>query len=133
MTALVACPGLRADLSNAGPMSIETASIAAERSGPSPPEEAVQGLGVLARLAPHEPPGRMRAHQSEVRVAPAPRHFVDADDEQVVQPVGVQPVDHDPLDDPPGGVPVDPDQAPDRGLVHGGGQPPDQVPVSYTH
>ena len=35
MTALVACPGLRADLSNAGPMSIETASMASERCWPS--------------------------------------------------------------------------------------------------
>src|SRR5665647_1625966 len=118
MTALVACPGLRADLSNAGPMSIETAAIAAERSGPSPPEEAVQGLGVLARLAPHEPPGRMRAHQSEVRVAPAPRNFVDADDEQVVQPARVQPAGHDPLDDPLRGDPDDPERAPDRALLN---------------
>ena len=90
-------------------------------------EEAVQGRGVLALLAPHEPPGLMRAHQRDVGMAPAPRHFVDADDEQVVQPVGVQPVDHDAFDDAPGGVPVDTDQAPERGLVHGGGQPPDQV------
>ncbi len=65
--------------------------------------------------------------QRDVRVALAPRDLVDAHDEEVVEPVGVEPGLHHSFDDAPGGVPVDAHQATQRGLVHGGGQPPDQI------
>ena len=44
--------------------------------------------------------------------------LVDADRDQAVQPALVEAVGDDALDDPPDGVPGDPQQAGDRGLGH---------------
>jgi hypothetical protein len=90
-------------------------------------EEAVQGGSVPTLQAPDELSGPVVAHHREVGVALTPRHLIDADHEQVVQALGVQAGLDDPLDDPAGGVPVDPHQALQRGLVHRGRQPADQV------
>lgn len=57
----------------------------------------------------------------------APAHLVDADDEEPVETVRVEALGHDPFDDAPDGVPVDTHQPAQRGLVHGRGQPADQI------
>jgi hypothetical protein len=90
-------------------------------------EEPVQGGGVLALGAPGDLAAAMIGDQREVAVALAPGDLVNADLEQFVQAAVVEPVDHDPLADRPDRLPGDPDQPPDRGLVHPGGQPRDQV------
>jgi hypothetical protein len=90
-------------------------------------EEAVQGGGITALGAPDDLAAAVIGHQGQVLVAFAPAHLVHPDLEQRLESLGVQPVVHDPLDDAPHGVPVDAHQPTDRGLVHGGGQPPHQV------
>ena len=90
-------------------------------------EEAVQRGGVLALLAPDELARGVVRDQGHVRVALAPRDLVDAGDEELVEAIGIEPGLHHPLDDASDGGPVDAHEAAQRGLVHGGGQPPDQV------
>ena len=60
-------------------------------------------------------------------MALAPTDLIGADDEEVVEALGVESGRHHPLDDPSGRVPVDAHQATQRGLVHGGREPADQV------
>ena len=69
----------------------------------------------------------MVGDQCEVVVLAFPADLVDPDLKEVLQPVRVELVGADPADDPPDGVPVDPDQAGDRGLVHRSRQPSDQL------
>jgi len=90
-------------------------------------EEPVQGGGVLALRAPDHAPGAVVGDQGEVAVALAPGDLVHADLEQLVEAARVQFVGHHPLTDRPHRLPGDPDQPPDRGLVHPGGQPRHQV------
>jgi len=85
-------------------------------------EELIEGAGVLAGLAPHDLPAGVVGDQGEVVVVLLPRHLVHADVDQAVETVVVQPVSHDPLADPPDGVPVDTQEPGDRGLVRLGGQ-----------
>ena len=60
-------------------------------------------------------------------MALAPADLVDAGDEQVVQAPLVEAGRHHAFDDASDGVPVDAHQPAQRGLVHGGGEPADQV------
>jgi len=69
----------------------------------------------------------MVTDQGEVAVLLAPGDLVDADVEQVLEPVGVELVLGDALDDPPDGAPVDPHQPTDRALVRPGGQVGDET------
>ena len=58
---------------------------------------------------------------------PSPADLVDPDLEQVVQPVGIELIGAHAGDDPPDGVPVDPRQPLDRGLLGPGRQPRDEL------
>lgn len=44
----------------------------------------------------------------QVAVPPAPGQLVDTDQHQPLEPLLIEPVGDDPLDDPPAGLPVDP-------------------------
>jgi hypothetical protein len=66
-------------------------------------EEAVQGGGVAAFRAPDHPPAVVGGDQRQVSLTLPPGHFVDADDEQPVQPVRVEHVTQQPGDDAPNG------------------------------
>jgi folate-dependent phosphoribosylglycinamide formyltransferase PurN len=67
------------------------------------------------------------ADQREVAVALAPRDLVDRDLKQVLEPISGQQLIADASDDPPDGLPVDPDQLGDRGLVSLGRQSGDEI------
>ncbi len=90
-------------------------------------EERVEGVRVLAGLAPDDLAGGVVADQGEVVVVLLPRHLVHPDTDQAVEAGLVQAVGDHPLADAPGGVPVDAGVAADRGLVHLRGQPGDEV------
>jgi hypothetical protein len=90
-------------------------------------EEAIGGGLALALAAPHHAAAAVIADQRQVAVAPSPRDLVDRDLEQIAQPVGVDQLLADALDDPPDRLPVDPHQPAGRGLVGLGRQPRDQV------
>src|SRR6266511_3053575 len=90
-------------------------------------EELAAGGGVLALGAPHLLAGAMVGDQGEVAVPLTPGHLVDADLEQLLQPARVELVGDHPGTDRPDRLPGDPHQPADRGLVHPGGQPRDQV------
>jgi len=65
----------------------------------------------------------MIADQRQVPVSLAPRDLVDRDLIQVGEPVLVQVLAGDALDDPPDGVPVDPNEPAGRCLIRLGRQP----------
>jgi len=64
--------------------------------------------------------------EREIAMLASPADLVHADLKQVVQPVGIKLIGADTTDDPPDGVPVDPDQPSDRALVGLRRQPRDQ-------
>jgi hypothetical protein len=89
-------------------------------------EEPVGRRLAVAFGAPHDLTANVIGDEGEVAVLLAPGHLVDPDLEQIVQPIRIELVGADARDDPPDGVPVDPDQPLDRRLVGPGGQPRDE-------
>lgn len=70
----------------------------------------------------------MIADQRQGAMALSPRDLVDRDLKEFLEPVGaVEMLIADALDDPPDGLPVDPHQPADRGLVGPGRQPRDEL------
>src|SRR5205814_4748820 len=108
-------------------MSSEITSIAWERYLPIWRKNRFRGDRVVALGAPHDLAAQVVGDQCEVVVLAFPADLVDPDLKEVLQPVRLELVGADPADDPPDGVPVDPDQAGDRGLVHRSRQPSDQL------
>ena len=90
-------------------------------------EEGVGGGLPLALRAPHHAPLAVIADQREIPMPLAPRDLVDRDLKQIAEPVGVDQLAADALDDAPDRLPVDPDQPRDRHLVGLGRQPRDEV------
>jgi hypothetical protein len=66
-------------------------------------------------------------HEGEVLVLALPADLVDADVVEIVQAAGIELGVAHALDDPPDGVPVDPQHPLDRRLVRLGSQPRDQA------
>ena len=81
-------------------------------------EEGLQRGGVAARCAPHDRPSPVVDDRGQVALAAAVADLVDADRDQTAQAPLVEVVFDDALDDPPDGVPADPQQAGDRCLGH---------------
>jgi hypothetical protein len=90
-------------------------------------EELGQSGAVAARSAPHNRPGPVVGHAGQVAVMAAIADLVDADADQVLEPALVEVLGDHARDDPPDGVPADPQQAADRGARHLLGQPRDDV------
>ena len=90
-------------------------------------KEGVGGRLALAVGAPHRAAFAVVADQREVAVALAPRDLIHRDLKQIAQPVGTQKLVADALDDPPNGLPIDPQKPRDRGLIRLGRQPRDQI------
>src|SRR5215207_7257199 len=66
-------------------------------------------------------------HAGQVTVMAPVADLVDADADQPLEPRLIEVVGEDALDDPPDGVPADPEQPGDRRLGHLLGQPRDDV------
>jgi hypothetical protein len=90
-------------------------------------EELIGGGLAPALAAPHHAPASVVADEREVAVALAPGDLVDPDRKQIAEPVAVQQLLADALDDPPDRVPVDPGQPAGRALIGLRRQPRDQV------
>ena len=130
ITAWGAWPSARTLLLNDAPMSMLTVSIPAARSDPSWSKNASRVGSVLALSAPHDLLGGVVGDQGEVVMVAFPAHLVDPDADQPVEPGGVEPVGDHPGADPAHGVPVDPGEPGDRGLVGLGRQERHQVLAS---
>ena len=89
-------------------------------------EEPVRRRLAVAFGAPHDLPADVIGDEREIPMLASPADLVHADLEQVVQPIRIELVGADARDDPPDGVPVDPDQPLDRGLVRSGREPRDE-------
>ncbi len=90
-------------------------------------EELIGGGLALALAAPHHAAAPVIADHRQVAVALSPRDLVDRDLKQTAEPVAVDQLLPDTLDDPPDRLPVDPRQPAGRGLVGLRRQPRDQV------
>ena len=90
-------------------------------------EELISGGLTLAFGAPHHAPLAVIACQRQVPVALAPGDLIQRDLKQRLQPVDGQKLIANALDDPPGGLPVDPYQPADRGPVGLRHQPRHQI------
>ena len=90
-------------------------------------EEGVGGGLALALAAPHHAAAAVIADQRQVAVALSPRDLVDRDLKQIAEPVGVEQLAADALDDPPDRLPVDPRQPAGGRLVGLRRQPDDEV------
>jgi hypothetical protein len=90
-------------------------------------EERLQRGAVAARSAPHDRPGPVVGDARQVAVMAAVADLVDADADQVLEPALVEVLGDHARDDPPDGVPADPQQPADRGAGHLLGQPRDDV------
>ena len=90
-------------------------------------EEGVGGFLALARAAPHDLAAPMVGDEREVVVLALPADLVDPDVVEIVEPVGVELVVADALDDPPDRVPVDPQHLRDRRSCRSRRQPRDQA------
>jgi hypothetical protein len=96
--------------------------MSADRSGPRSSKNASSVLVSRPALPQTHLLPVVVGDQGQVVVVLLPRHLVHPDVHQPVEAVGVQAVGHHPLTDPPDGVPVDPQEPGDRGLVGLGGQ-----------
>ena len=74
-------------------------------------EELIGGGLALALAAPHHAAAPVIADDRQVAVALAPRDLVDRDLKQIAEPVAVDQLLPDPLDDPSDRLPVDPASA----------------------
>ena len=90
-------------------------------------EELVEGLGVFAFGPPDDPTPVMVDDQGQVLVVLPPGDLIDPDTEQAIQAARFQLGGHDPFAGPAHGPPRHPTQPGDRGLVHPGRQPGQQV------
>ena len=90
-------------------------------------EEPVESFGVFAFATPDDTAPVVIDDKGEVLVVLAPRDLVDTDPEQAVEAVRVQFGCDDTFAGPANGAPRHPTQASDRGLVHPGRQPPEQI------
>ena len=95
--------------------------------GSSAVEELVRRGLTLALASPHHLAALVAGHEREVVVLAFPADLVDPDVVEIVQTVRVELVVADALDDPPDGVPVDPQHPLDRRLVGPRRQPRDQA------
>ena len=90
-------------------------------------EEAVERGGVTTLCSPDDLAAAMVRDEGQVLVPAAPAHVVDPDLEKTVQSARVETGLHHPGDHPPDGVPVDPHEPADGGLVHLGGEEADEI------
>src|SRR5436305_577731 len=86
-------------------------------------EELVGGVFAGAFAAPHDLAATVVGDEREVAVLLSPGHLVNPDLEQPLQPLRVELVGSDALDDPPNGSPVDSEHPLDRRLVRLGREP----------
>ncbi len=80
-------------------------------------EERLQRLGVAARSAPYDRARLVVDDAGQVALAAAIGDLVNADGDQAGQARLVEVISDDPGDDPPDGVPADPEQTRDRVLA----------------
>jgi hypothetical protein len=99
-------------------MSIETARIDALPRSSSWSKKACKVAALRPCLIHTSSPRGVVGDAGQVAVAAAPGDLVDADQHQSLEPLLVELVGHNPLDDPPDRLPVDAHQAGDRGLRH---------------
>ena len=92
-------------------------------------EEPVESDRVAALRSPHHNTAVVVDDKGQVPVMLTPRDLIDSDTEQPVQPVRVQLGRDDAFTGPPDGPPRHPSEAGDRGLVHAGREPSEQVVV----
>ena len=90
-------------------------------------EEGLQGLRVATRRAPDDRAGAVVDDRGQVALPAAVGDLVHADRDEAIEAALVEPVDDDAFDDPPDGVPRDPQQPGDRRLGHLLRQPRDDV------
>ena len=87
-------------------------------AGPELVEELGEGGAVAPRPAPHDRSRAVVGDAGQVALPAAVADLVNADRDQPLEPAFVEVVGGDALDDPPDGVPADPEQPRDRGLGH---------------
>src|SRR5450631_2061752 len=90
-------------------------------------EELIGGGLALALASPDHAAAAVIGDQRQVPVSLAPGDLVDRDLKQIAEPVLVELLVGDTLDDPPDRVPVDPGQPDGRGRVALGHQPRDEI------
>ena len=90
-------------------------------------EELICGGRAGSFAAPHNPAAEVVDDQREVLVLALPGDLVDPDVDQAVEPVGIDLLIADPLDDPPDRVPIDPQHPLERRLVDLAREPRDQA------
>ncbi len=90
-------------------------------------EEPVGGGLAFALGAPDHGAAAVIGDQRQVPVALAPRDLIDRDLVEIIEPVAIEVLGTDALDDPTDRLPIDPRQPARRGLIHARRQPRDEI------